>query len=142
MSSGMPDYLRTIRPRYGTAMKSAGSKVAAAIGDTTLLSVTGKGIIYGGIVYSTGTATQKNSIIQLEIDGVQMISMSFNDMDALNIDICGIFPTVLIKFDDAGFKYAVGLCRGVTFESSLKIIYTSLNVTDAFVFSWLMYSAL
>lgn len=140
MTSGMPDYLRGMRLKHGAPMESAGSKAVASLGYTTLLTVSGKGIIYGGLVFLNHTSSQKSSEVILELDGDRMISMSFTDMNLLGIDVFGIYPQMLRKFDDVNFIYSVGLCYGVTFETSLKVIYNELHGSDPTVFSQLMYA--
>ncbi len=152
MASGLPDFYRgvdvayqalsqmIVRPKYGAAVKSAGNKVVASLGRTTLLAISGKGMLYGGLVYLNHTSTQKAAEVILVVDGDDMISMTFDNMNLLNVNIAGIYPTVLRRFDEVNFIYCVGLGYGITFETGLSVVYNELNVGTPTVFAEMMYA--
>lgn len=140
MTSGMPDYFRGMRPRYGGAMKSTGTKVEAPLGYTSLITLSGRGMLYGGLVYLNHTSTQKGSEVIVKVDGRNMISMRFVDMNLLGVCSVGIYPTVLLDYDDVRFIYCVGLAGGVTFETSIEIVYNELHGSEPTVFAEMMYA--
>lgn len=140
MAIGLPDYSRGIRPGYGAPMSSDGSKVVAALGYTPLLEVTGKGMLYGGLVFLNHDSTQASGEVLLVVDGRYMITQSFYNLNLLGVNAPGYFPIILIKYDETNFIYAVGLGYGVTFDESLAVVYNELNTTTPTVFALLMYA--
>jgi len=143
MAHGLPDYYRgvdiayqalsemIVRPKYGGAIGSSGSGLVAANSLTTLLSISGKGMIYGGYVWLQHTSTQKNSYVQLEIDGQVVAGDSFLTLNGIGADKPRACPIPILKYDDTGFTYCVGFAYGVTFESTLKVQYDE-NHGDTF----------
>lgn len=139
MSSGLPDFFKVTRISKGKTSKSTGSKVVASLGYTTLIEVEGAGVIFGGGVFLNHTATQANSEVIVKVDGTNMISHSFMFMDLFGLDIVGIFPMVIRKYDDAAFIYGVGICGGIVFEKSFDVIYNELHGETPLVIADLMY---
>lgn len=123
MSSGTPDYLKTIRPRYGGAEISAKWTVVEANAFTELLRVVGKGMIYGGALFLDYTATQRDSYMALYIDTSGVVAETFATLNKYRITESGGHPLMLTTYDDKSFIYSIEMPYGITFESSLFIAY-------------------
>jgi len=135
MSHGLPDYYRGVdiayqalselinRPKYGGAQRTAGSVAVTANDTTQLISVSAKGMIYGGYLFLDHTATQKNSIFILKVDGNIIGYLSADGGNAYNINIEHNSPVYLRKYDDTNFIYCMALSHGITFETSFTVEY-------------------
>lgn len=123
MASGLPDYTRDIRPKYGRAVGKTGSLKVTASGLNDLISVTGKGMVYGSFINLAPTETQANSEVVLHIDETTIIGMSFNKLNAYGLIRPRCFPIVLLEFDNINFNYAAGIAYGLTFETGIKLQY-------------------
>lgn len=135
MASGLPDYYRgvdiayqalaqmIVRPKYGGAIRTAGSVTVTAMWETLLCAVSGKGMIYGGWIRVAYTSTQKNSGLLMKIDGEYASTMSFAGANKYGTKHPRTHPMTLQKFDDTGFVYAVGISYGVTFETGVELFY-------------------
>jgi len=153
MASGLPDYYRgmdvayqalaemVVRPKYGGALAEASELVVTGSVLNTLFTVAGKGMIYGGYLWVDYTSSQKDSIVKLEIDGEVLLGESFNGMNIYGVKRPGSFVESLFTFDEINYRYAVGLCYGITFETSLKMHYHELHATTPIV-SWRVIYAL
>lgn len=127
MATGLPDYLREIRPVYGGGIASAGELVVTANTLNELLEVIGKGMVYGGYLYLDYSSTQKGGVVKLEIDGEIILGEDFQTMVKYGVKIPRSFVASLLAYDDVNFVYAVGLSYGMTFEQSLKLYYHEMD---------------
>lgn len=135
MATGLPDYYRGIdvtyqtlselmnRPKYGAAQRVVGSITATASTKVSLGAVSGKGMIYGGFVAAFDTLTQDMGLVYIEIDGALYGAWSF-----VNINFWGLYgehsyPFYMLRYDDADFRYSVGISSGLTFETSFEVFY-------------------
>jgi len=124
MAVGLPDYYRGIRPRYGAAQLLRADKDAVA-NDTVLLGgVTGKGMIYGGHVETVHTSTQQDCKVELHVDGKDIGSKNLDNLVLFALDTEHSYATYLLKYDEVGYRYVVGILPGITFEKSFEIYYT------------------
>ncbi|MFZ2149258.1 MAG: hypothetical protein WAV28_18765 [Sedimentisphaerales bacterium] len=142
MASGLPDYLKVVRPRYGGAKYVAWQKQAQANQDTTMGEVEGKGVIYGGSILCVYTSTQKNSLPKIIIDGVELVSASFYSMIYYGIIAKKAAPFYLMKYNDADFIYGAGILPGITFESSVVVKYGERNGATPTLVGWIVYALL
>ena len=140
MASGLPDYARIVRPRQGGANLSSNTKVAVANDITFMVSVTGKGIIYGGVMLTSYTSTQKNSMPVIYVDGVQMVSATFYATNLYELNKPDTLLFYEMKYDDVNFVYAVALTSGVTFEKSVVIAYKEAHGTTPTIITWMTYA--
>lgn len=136
MASGLPDFYRgvdityqtlaqvTNRPKYGGAVGNTGTLSVTANSTNDLVSVTGKGMVYGSFINLAPALTQANSEIVLEIDATTIIGMSFNKLNAYHLIQPRCFPIVLLGFDNVNFEYEAGIAYGLTFETGIKLQYT------------------
>lgn len=135
MTRGLPDYYRgvdiayqalaqmIVRPKYGGGLATWGSAVVTANAETTLITVSGKGMIYGGVVFLDHTSSQKTGIARLKADGNLLADMSFEGMNKHNIINPWSYPFYLLKFDEANFVYTVATSFGLTFETNFELAY-------------------
>ncbi len=140
MASGLPDYKIGVRLAYGQARQKAGGLIVKASDITEILSVTGKGVIYGGAVIVDYTASQNGSFVMLEVDDVQLSSANFFTLEAYGLDKQYCFPFYLMKYDDVNFVYTVGVMEGITFESGLRYLYEEINGDTPTVTGFLIYA--
>jgi hypothetical protein len=127
MASGLPDYYRGIRQRFGAAKRVADSVVLAAFGDETLCDVPGRGVIYGGMVYVSCVSTQATSHIEMYLDGTKIEDLPFGHMLYRGVVKPAAKPIYLIKYDEVLYLYVVGLTPGLTFEESFKLRYNEMD---------------
>lgn len=123
MVSGMVDYQRTVRPKYGGGLLAWGSKTLTANIQNTLCGINGKGMIYGGVVWLDYTITQANSEVWLGIDGYTLTNLSFIRLSQYGIQQPRAWPVSLLKYDAVNFIYSVGISYGITFEKQVVLAY-------------------
>lgn len=127
MASGMPDYYRGVRPRYGASKTVIGGGAVGANVKTDLVEVTGKGMIYGGNVYLSYTSTQKDGIPILKVDGTEISTINFFTMNFFGLCKGYSYPFSLLVFDDTNFVYSAGVAFGFTFEEGVEVVYDERN---------------
>ena len=123
MASGLPDFGLGVRPQFGAAESASGTTTVTASDWTTLATILGKGMLYGGFLGFNYTSTQRASLVRLVIDGNLLLNKSFQVMNALSLTEPRTHPLSLLKFDDTEFIYCVGFSYGLTFEQSLVLQY-------------------
>ena len=152
MSSGAEDWTKlvniftqtlseiTIRNKYGTPTFSAAIVPVPSDEDTIILTILGKGMIYGGFVSSAGAATQRNDKVYIKLDGAVTWPLTFFNLNNFGLtDPTSMFP-YLLKYDDINFLYTVGLNYGTTFETSLVIHYTETHGNTPTIYPWINYA--
>jgi len=152
MASGLPDYYRgvdiayqalsqmIVRPKYGGATHKTDGIVVDASEKTILKWVTGKGMIYGGIIFLDHTASQKTGIIDFKVDGNLISSMNFESMEKYGVNVPQSYPIYLLKYDDTAFVYCVALSNGITFEENILLEYTESEGETPMVFFDIVYA--
>jgi len=135
MAHGLPDFYRGVdiayqalselinRPKYGGCKRSTGTMIVTANANNTLFSLSGKGMIYGGLVQTSYSASQKDALIVFYIDGALILNEKLAHLNTNVIDKPRSYPLVLNKYDDTNFIYAVTFSYGITFETSILLIY-------------------
>lgn len=152
MASGLPDYYRGVdialqglsevinRPKYGGAQETAGGVVVTAGEEKELASISGKGMIYGGLLFLEHTASQSSGIPKLTVDGNLLSAMSFITMNDFNITKQWAFTLYLMTFDEVLFRYAVAVSNEITFETGFKLIYEEKENETPTVYFDLIYA--
>jgi len=135
MAHGLPDYYRgvdiayqalaqlIVRPKYGGAQNAQANVTVTPNAETTLVSVSGKGVLYGGCVFLDHTSTQLASTVRLYVDGAQLSFLSFYTLNKHNIHEPRSTSVYLLKYDNTEFIYTVGISPDITFESSFAVKY-------------------
>lgn len=142
MVSGLPDYVSVVRPRYGGALGVTDSLAVTASILNTLVTIPGKGMVYGGFINLDYTSSQQMSELVLTIDEKTVIAMSFAKLNAWNLDVPRCFPIVLLKFDNTEYIYAAGIAYGLTFETEIKLQYRENHDTTPTIGYTFMYALL
>lgn len=140
MASGIADYQKIIRPRYGAAQESHGNKVILAGVTESLVTVSGKGVIYGGPVHILGVATQVWGRVHLIVDGEWINPLPLYYMNKFGYTVEHSTPVYLLKFDDVAFEYGLAFSEGITFESSVEILYEAGPAGSVSIYAYLIYA--
>jgi hypothetical protein len=135
MSHGLPDYYRGVdiayqalgqiinRPKYGGAQYISANVQVSPGTYTTLISLSGKGMVYGGLVKLSYSLSLANNTVRLKADGNVISLLSFALMNNYSVNKPRSFPLTLNTFDDVKFNYSAGISYGITFETSFEIAY-------------------
>lgn len=140
MASGLPDYSRIARPYQGGANIETNSKIATASDITFLINVTGKGVIYGGVLLISYTSTQKNSLPIIYIDDVQMVSATFFATNYYSLNKPDTLLFYGLKYDDTNYIYSVALTPKITFESEVVIAFREAHGNTPTIITWMTYA--
>jgi len=139
MAHGLPDYYRgvdiayqalaqlMVRPTYGAAKNISGHKVVTASAETELCSVTGRGMIYGGVLYLIYTSSQKDGRPLLYIDGQELGQLRFEYLYRWKMLHTNTLGWYLLYYNDVRYEYGAGLSPNFTFETSFKVAYEENN---------------
>lgn len=129
MASGLPDYGIGVRPVYGGGQRNAGGKLVTASDDTNLLTISGKGMVYGGYVLLDYSSSQVNSIPVIAVDDKKICNITFGTLNKFRMDAPGKYPVVLTIYDEVNFIYGVVFSYGITFETELGLSYIERHGT-------------
>lgn len=136
MSHGLPDFYRGVdiayqalsemiaRPKYGVAHGIQGQVKVTKNAETTLVTVSGKGMLYGGFVWLDHDASQKACRVNIYTDGNRLTYRMFWELEKYNLIAEHAPVAYLLKCDETEFIYCVGLSYGYTFEESLVVKYS------------------
>ncbi len=116
-----------VRPKNGIPNGVFNTFLATANATVSVISITGKGILYGGRAGSGGVGSQKTDIYYLYIDGNLIGGAEFRTHDAWNLTSLYCSPFHILKYDDVFFEYMLGIIPGITFESSFEVFYEEKN---------------
>lgn len=111
----------TNRPTYGGAISGdmTTSKSASAWYD--LLTISGTGMIYGGVLKIDGGSGDEDGVVSLRFDGISTYNQRpFDLMYSASITSNNL-PIYLIKYDPIEDIYVVGFGFGYTFETGLVV---------------------
>ena len=112
-----------VRYKYGACQTYQGSGPLWADTTYTLLSVSGKGIIYGGCLHTDGSSGSELDGIYLELDGVETYAQSIANLFAYAVFNTTQRPVYITKYDMVDYDFGVGIMPGITFETSFKLKY-------------------
>ena len=142
MTSGTPDYFNTVRQNYGAAKQATGAFAAVANDITSLISVVGKGTIYGGSLFLDYTDDQSLSAPRLIIDNEEVGVIDFETINSKGLSKEGCYPFYGLIYDMVNFKYTVGITGGYTFDVMFKIQFEEKHGGTPAVKSYLTYALL
>lgn len=135
------DFL-TVRPAYGQAQVESGSKNVNASTTESAFTITGRGVILSGYVYWAGPAIQRNAVVQLWVDDVNIYNAKPGDMHSWHIFDPSDAPITLTRFDDDNFWYKVSFRPITTFESKLEVKFENIYAGMAMTFYYNLIYAL
>jgi len=118
-----PDYSPDTLLRYGSFKYAQFTEAAKPNDIKTLCSVSGKGQVYGGLLFLSKASTAKLDEPVIEVDGIEVRNMTFGDLDLYGCTSIFAFSFYILRYDDNNFVYSVGISPKTTFEKSLKIAY-------------------
>lgn len=113
----------TNRPKYGGAVTTIGGVAVTANDRTTLATVSGKGMLYGGVIFLWASGSQKTAYPLLQVDGELIAHMKFETLMRLGINKPFAYPLFLLMYDDVEYEYCVAVMQNITFETSFDLIY-------------------
>lgn len=111
----------TNRPKYGAAQVAESNITADPMELEDLVSVDGKGIIYGGFLSLYDDETAQISAIHMTIDGNLIADLSLQTFNRYSISKDGMYPFYVTQYDNEKFLYAFGISSMMTFETSVVI---------------------
>jgi len=103
---------------YGTAECPAGV-------ETILCSVSGKGHIFGGYVYTIGEEDSRWDAVHLRLDGSVLNSATYYYLDYLNLDDPNINFLNIRMYERYKGEYCAGIAGGSDFNSEFKLGYVA-----------------
>ena len=122
----------------GGIMGETGIFVASSA--TTSLGIyTGKGVIYGGVIYSSPVSSIINDIITVKVDGNEILSSTWSTVMYYGMVRHGDFIGHLSMYDNVNFKYALNIQYGITFEGTIEVEYTETYGNSPFISSNIVY---
>lgn len=133
----------TQRPKYGAFRQVSYAGAILPDESPTLFSISGKGIIYGGYLFSINTTESHASDVTLiQIDGTITHVVSFTELNDRNLDSNWNEIFYLKKFDDINWEYVESFSQGITFETGFSIRYYNLlfSPSNVTVTSYLYYA--
>lgn len=130
------------RPKYG-AVKCDTSYLDIRAGELeTLVTITDRGIIYGGYVLLDYGSTQQQSFVTLVIDGQPTVSNSFESLVKYGLNRHRSSIVNILTYDDINFIYSVGLAHDITFESTVLLQYKENHGTTPRAYYGLIYATI
>lgn len=135
MATGLPDYYRGIdvtyqtlselmnRPKYGAAQSISAGFVVTPSAETEITTVSGQGMIYGGMLGVIATDQIWVDVPILKIDGVEISIANFYTINDFRMYPEKSYPFYMLRFDDVLYRYAVGISSGMTFETGFDVLY-------------------
>jgi len=113
-----------VRPKYGSRGVLEFANYVSANAVTSLGTISGKGVIYGGAIIVVGAASCADDQIGCKFDAEEnKFTPSF--IDAMRFNLVGQHGATyqLECYDEVNFRYSFGVAFGMTFESSAEFIY-------------------
>jgi len=144
MAHGTPDYYSgvdityqalseiIVRPKYGAAAAKSVSVLVSPGSKDLFTAITGRGMIYGGLVFVEAAESHQGDSANLVIDGVPLGQLSLLYLDRYQAFDPVYWPVVITRYDDVNFIYSVAFAYGYTFDNSFTVRYinnTLVNVT-------------
>jgi len=128
------------RPKYGGGIRGLYHDNVSANTTTTLVEVTGKGMIYGGRLRAAGSASQRLDEITLKVDGQTLESLTWDLLYVRGYIMPGGMVFYLTVYDEVDYIYSLGIGYGFTFENSVKLQYTEKHGNTPHVSACLLYA--
>lgn len=152
MSYGLPDWKLALniigqddgylkqRPSYGAASLASGAVVAGSMVLTTLTTVAGSGVIYGGRIFVINNATHVDDKPIITVDGYAMGGVTWEQFPIYGYDKIYSHPFTLVNYDIINGRFGVSLLPGITFEDSISLGYVNVELDEPDVYFFLVYA--
>jgi len=129
-----------VRSKYGAATPTAFATVVTANAQTNLVTVVGKGMVYGVVAYIQGTDIQHDDYLTYDLDGVV-----YNDV---SLEYFMLFNDVLVPgalgwlgcYDEVNYRYALHVGTNISFETGSSIYYNETHGRTPTVFGVAFYA--
>lgn len=129
-----------IFPAYGGGVRKWSNVSAVAGGLKNLITIPGRGVIYGGYTRIFGTDVIDDDGLLITIDGVLAAVADWILIKDYNLDVVhGIEPYVR-RYDDVNYRYSFAYPSGITFDSSYVIDYVEANARTPTVQTYIAYA--
>jgi len=112
-----------IRNKYGALQTYWYHGFLLSTGEHTLLSISGKGIIFGGSAFTSGEKACEDDSVLLEVDGNETIYTSYSTLLARNFTKPNQSFYYLTEFNLVNNTFTMQILGRITFENSLKLKY-------------------
>jgi len=124
MPRGYPDYFgQSIFPKYGGARRKSFYSVIVANTENDIVVVSGKGVIFGGWLYSNYGSKQEDDIIRIYVDEIESVYHTWLGLGRQNIANGNPTPVSISRYEPFEEKYCLIIGEGVTFDTQFKITY-------------------
>lgn len=130
----------TNRPKYGGVVRGYLYSAVPAGDTVTLLNVSGQGMLYGGHLYISSTASIASVIPYLYIEGATIVNTPLSNYDTRNLSKPHVSPSYLISYNNTTFKCTIAYSYGYTFETSLKLNFVNMAPQSTIVSGALYYA--
>lgn len=129
------DFL-TVRPAYGAAEVEAGSQAISYSTTYTVVSISGRGVIYFGWIFTPGATAANQETMEVWVDGVKVLSSDMLTIYQNEMFTPGSGLLYVVGWDREHTRYRVCFTPGLTFEATfeLKIKGSYLGITPDY--SW------
>lgn len=136
MSRGHPDWfaIPTFK-RYGTGQVETYSGIISGPAQETIITIAGKGILYGGHVNVDSTADSENHLTTFYADDQAMMGITWKSMRTFDYDIPAGPNFCLTCFNEEDWKYAMVFGGGLSFETKLEMKYFVTNALSPAVYA-------
>lgn len=140
MASGLPDYYRIVRQNFGGARRAFGGPTLEKDKENILVEIEGKGVLYGGNLRVEGNLLYKWYVPRIYIDDVPFFQINFDILYDYSFDNSDANPFFIEKYDEQNGIYSVGISRGYTFESKVKLSIIENQSETPIVYFNLLYA--
>jgi len=130
------------RPMYGQAKIASGYKDIPASTTETLLTISGKGKTYGGIIYIDTDHTCELNHVVINVDSELLVDFALGNLNKWAISRPNDFLIWLTCYNDENYIYGVGIANDITFESSFEVKYQNTSASAVRVYYILSYALL
>ena len=125
MARGTPDFFgQQSFTQYGSLKMEIGSVSADTNDTTSILSISGKGMIAGGVIGCTDSLSPSDVSVRVLIDGVSIGYWSLEPSFWYTNAALKHFPVFLERVDRTLINIILGVRHGTTFADSFEITVT------------------
>lgn len=114
------------RNKYGAAKLNIGYRADPPPTKSEVISVAGKGIIYGGTIEIINGTEAEKMIIDIDIDSEQFESRQIQNIFESGITGKLSVPILALRYDTVNQEFTIKIPDGVTFENSFTISVTGV----------------
>lgn len=111
------------RPKYGSIQTLLFQDAIWGDAETSLGSVSGTGMIYGGFINVNANSLNNSIYIKTKIDDLVISGLSPYTLLAYGLILPDHSIPSLIYYDDINHVHTMGFSFGITFEESLEITF-------------------